>query len=112
MKITRIEAENIRGITNGVLEPRTITVLKGGNGTGKTSWLDSVRVVFDGGYDPLIIRNGEKKARVEMTLDDGTICTRVLNAEKKTSTLTVKSADGEVVKSPKSYIDAIADTFA
>lgn len=112
MKITRIEAENIRGIQNGVLEPRTITILKGGNGTGKTSWLDSVRVVFDGGYDPLIIRNGEKKARVEMMLDDGTVCTRMLNAEKKTSTLTVKSAEGEVIKAPKAYIDEIADTFA
>ncbi len=112
LKIVRIEAENIRGIANGVLEPHTITVLRGSNGTGKTSWLDAVRIVFDGGYDPLIMRNGEKKARVEMTLSDGTTCTRLLNAEKKTSTLTVKSAEGEVIKAPKAYIDEIADTFA
>lgn len=112
LRITRIEVENIRGITNGILEPKTITVLKGDNGTGKSSWLDAFRVVFDGGYDPKMVRKGEKKARVEMTLSDGTVCTRIINPEKKTSTLTVKSEAGEVIKAPQSYIEGIADSFA
>lgn len=112
LRVDRLEVENIRGIENGILEPKTITVLRGDNGTGKSSWLDAMRVIFDGGYDPLMVRRGEKKARVEMTLSDGTTCTRIINAEKKTATLTVKSADGEVIKSPQAYIEGLADSFA
>lgn len=110
--ITRLEVENIRGIDTATMEPGKITILSGDNGTGKSSWIDAIRAVFDGGYDPKLVRIGEKKATVQMTLSDGTVCARTINAEKKTSTLTVKSADGEVVKSPQSFIEEIADSFA
>lgn len=110
--ITRLEVENIRGIDTATMEPGKITILSGDNGTGKSSWIDAIRAVFDGGYDPKLVRNGEKKATVIMTLSDGTVCTRVVNQEKKTSTLTVKSADGEVIKSPQAFVEEIADSFA
>lgn len=110
--ITRLEVENIRGIDTATMEPGKITILSGDNETGKSSWIDAIRAVFDGGYDPKLVRNGEKKATVIMQLSDGTVCTRVINQEKKTSTLTVKSADGEVIKSPQAFVEEIADSFA
>lgn len=112
LSITRLEVENIRGIDTATMEPGKITILSGDNGTGKSSWIDAIRAVFDGGYDPKLVRTGEKKATVQMMLSDGTVCTRIVNAEKKTSTLTVKSADGEVIKSPQAFVEEIADSFA
>lgn len=112
LSVIRIEVENIRGIQNGILEPGTITILRGDNATGKSSWLDAFRAVFDGGYDSKLVRIGETKARVELTLSDGSTFTRSINAEKHTSTLTAKSKDGEVIKAPQAYLESIADSFA
>lgn len=112
LTISKIEVENIRGIPNANLEPKSITIIRGANGTGKSSWIDAFRCVFDGGYDPLLVRNGEERASVRVTLSDGTTLQRVLDAKRCTSSITVKSADGEVIKSPQKYVESLADTLA
>lgn len=112
MRIQRVEIENVRNIARLVLEPKRLTVVKGSNGTGKTTIIESVRAVFEGGFDGRLVRLGETIAKIRLTLDDGTTIERTVNRERKSSTLTIKSADGEIVPSPQKFVESLASGFA
>lgn len=110
LRVEEVEITNVKGISHAVLKPKTLTVIRGGNGTGKTSLLSAINAIFEGGHDPTLIRAGEDRAQVTMTLSDGVIIDKVTTL--KDSYLTIKTADGMEVKKPKSYVESLASSFA
>ncbi len=110
--IRKVEIENIRGIAHMVIDLNGMTVLRGCNGSGKSSVIEAIRLVFAGGYDPLALRTGEDKGEVVLTGDDGTTIKRIINRAKRTSTLDIRSAAGERVAAPQGFIEQLSTTFS
>src|SRR5438270_7793157 len=73
MKLEKVQIESIGGIE--YLEFPTSAALievTGDNGVGKSSVLNAIRCVVEGGHDPALLRLGAKKGVVRLLLDDGT----------------------------------------
>jgi energy-coupling factor transporter ATP-binding protein EcfA2 len=118
-RLKTIEITNFKAIENLVIEAGACTVVAGRNGLGKSSVLDAVESIFDGGHDPRVIRGYDgaggltaeaDKAVVTLTLDDGTTISKV--STRNGSTLTVRTAEGGIVKGPKKYVERLARSFA
>jgi hypothetical protein len=112
LSVVRVEVENIKAIEHRELnlKGRSITVLQGCNGSGKTSLLDAIASVFEGGSDPSLIRHGAKTGKVVIELSDGTMIKKAQSA--KGAQLSVTTANGEAVKSPQAYVESLAASFA
>jgi DNA repair exonuclease SbcCD ATPase subunit len=110
MQITHINIENIRGIESLEIKPGALTVVSGSNGAGKSSVIAAIQTTFEGGHDASLIRKGAKKGTVELVLSDGTTITRTITP--KSSTLDVKTKDGDTKKAPASYVSQLASGIA
>lgn len=110
--IRKVEIENIRGIKHMVIDLTELTVLRGSNGSGKSSVVEAIRLVFAGGYDPLAVSTWAEAGKVVLTGDDGTTITRSINKTKRTSTLDIRSEAGEKVAAPQGYIDNLTQIFS
>ena len=116
-RLVEIEIANFKAIESMKISVGACTVLVGFNGQGKSSVLDAVQDIFDGGHDPRVIRGWEgaggvpeaKQASRLLRLDDGTTIQKVTT--RKGSTLTVKTSEGGVVRAPKEYVDKLARSF-
>lgn len=107
-RLHSVPITNIKGIASLKLEAGAVTVIAGENGVGKTSVLDAVSTVFDGGHCPDLIRHGADKAEVILTLDDGVTIRKAITA--KNSDLEVKTEDGGVATA--NYVKRLAESFA
>ena len=107
MTIAEIHIENTFGIEALDIKPGTVTVISGANGVGKTSFLNSLRALFEGGSNPGIIRRGAKKSVVKITLSTGE------TFQKETTPSGYKligiGADGLIIPSPQAALNALAD---
>lgn len=110
LRIEEIEISNVMGIGHAVLKPGALTIIRGGNGAGKTSLLEAINGIFEGGHNPELIRRGEEQARVTMRLSDGVTIEKLTT--QKDSYLKITTADGLEVKSPKKFVDSLASSFA
>lgn len=109
-RLQSIQITNVKAIESMTIRAGAVTVIAGENGAGKTSVLDAIASVFEGGHDPALIRHGAERAEVVLTLDDGvTIRKRIT---QKDSTLEVRTEDGGIVKAPASYVKRLAESFA
>ena len=105
-KIESVEIRDIKGIEHLDLKVGSVTTISGANGVGKSSVLDAIKAVFEGGHDPGLIRRGAEQGSIEIHLSDGvTIKKRIT---PKQSTLTVRAADGSIIRAPKRYVDRLA----
>jgi hypothetical protein len=115
VRITRFEAENFKRLKVVTIDPDENTVVLGGrNAQGKSSVLDGIMAALAGkaGAKQLSkpIRDGEKKARVVVELDD-------IRVERKWtpsgSTLTVGPKDGAAkFNSPQAVLDKLIGALA
>lgn len=110
MQLARVVVQNIKGVEYQEFAAGALTVLRGPNGVGKSSILDAIRTVFEGGHSPELIRQGAKKGEVVLTLDDGTTITKSITTKGQTTT--VKTAEGAVVPAPATFIQQLAKGFA
>lgn len=106
MTIATIEITDIKAIKHLVFRPGSLTLISGRNGTGKTTVLDALLSVFDGGHDPGLIRRGSKKGTVRIELDNGSVIVKTIT--NKTSSLEITDDEGRVVTSPKAWVDRLA----
>lgn len=107
MKVSKISIRNVMGVESLDITPGSVTVISGANGTGKTSVLEALKSVVDGGSDATLIRKGQTAGEVVWLLDDGrTIRKRIAQAK---SAPTVKDASGKDLAKPQSIIDGLLD---
>lgn len=113
LRVNRIEIDCIKGIEHCELrlEGRQLLRIKGANGTGKSSILDAIASVFEGGSDPAMVRQGAKQGTVLIELSDGTAIKKTQSA-KQGAKVEIRTKDGEVVDKPQTYIDKLAASFA
>ena len=110
MRIREIQILNILGIQSLSFKPGTLTVLMGANGTGKTSVIETLRRVFEGGSDPGLLRKGAKFGECLLILDDGRkIKVRV---SPRATTYEIENPDGSIMKAPRAFIEDLADSLA
>ena len=110
MRIESVSIRNIKGIEVLDFELGSVNILSGDNGTGKTSVLDAIRSIFEGGHDPALLRNGAESGYVAIRLSDGHHIIKTVT--EKGSTLCVKSEDGSVIPAPKRFVEQLAEGFA
>lgn len=110
MQLHTVEITNIRAVEYLKFQAGALTVIRADNGVGKTSVMDGIKAVFAGGHDPTLLRQGSKKGSVLLTMDDGTTVEKAITA--KTSSLTVKTAEGTIVPAPAGFVAALAKGFA
>lgn len=109
-RLQSVQIKNVKGIESLSIQAGSVTVIAGENGAGKSSVIDAISAIFEGGHDASLIRHGADKAEVVLTLDDGvTIRKRIT---PKDSTLEVRTEDGGIVKAPANYVKRLADSFA
>ena len=106
MRVTKIQIRNILGIEELEFEPGKITVLRGRNATGKTSVLQAIASVFEGGHDASLIRRGAEAGEMVLVLDDGTqIRKRITESGAKT----VVSQGLSVTRKPAAFLEQLVD---
>ena len=115
MKIVKLSASNVKRIHAVEITPDpggSMVVIGGDNAQGKSSVLDSIMYALGGaGTHPTKpVRTGSKKARVVLDLGD-LVVTRTFTAYGG-STLEVKDAKGEKLKSPQAILDALCAKVA
>lgn len=130
--IKSISIRNFKGIKYAKFDLGQITILAGGNGVGKTSFLEAVKAPFLGGYDPTMVRDPEaagaacivigeepverkplaaSKAIIEMELADGSTLRREIDRERRTSKVECTSKTGERLGG-QGYADSLASVEA
>lgn len=110
MQLHTVELTNIRAVDYLKFQAGALTIIRAHNGRGKTSVMDGIKAVFEGGHDPSLLRQGTKKGTVLLTMDDGTTVEKVITP--KSATLTVKTAEGQVVPAPATFVSQLAKGFA
>ena len=109
-RIQQIEISNILGTEHASFAPGTLTVITGRNGSGKSSLIDALTSVFDGGHNPALLRRGAKKGSILLTLDDGTQIAKAVTATR--SEVVVTDPKGRPVSSPQTFIRSLAESLA
>lgn len=110
MRVTHIKIENVLGIEALDIEPRALTVLSGANAAGKTSVLEAIKSVVQGGHDASLVRNGADHGRVVLVLDDGVEIAKRIGHTR--SALTVTHPLLGRLSSGKAYLDGLTDALA
>lgn len=105
-RLKSVKILNVKGIESLTFEVGAVTVLKGKNGAGKSSAVDALLAVFEGGHDPDLIRKGTKEASITLLLDDGVSIKKTIKPER--STLEVRTADAGKVSAEATYVKKLA----
>lgn len=110
MKIAHIKISNILGIEELEFDAGQFVEIAGRNGEGKTSVLEAVKTVMQGGHDATLVRKGAEKGEVVLVLDDGTTITKRIN--QRGADVSVKTADGMKASRPQEYIGKLTDLLS
>ena len=129
MPLSEIIIQNFKGIKAARLTfGKTRTVISGANGKGKSALLEAVTATFEGGYDEKLVRNPEAegaacitmgevpvekkqlpdtKAVLTLKFADGSYAKRVIDKERRTSSVEAYSADGQKLGG-QGYLEELA----
>ena len=110
LRVIRATIKNILGIEELDFSLGNVTILSGANGSGKTSALEAFRSIFVGGHDATLLHNGADKGEVVLVLNDKSKLVKTV--KESASKLSVRDPNGGDVTAPKSFVDALHDTFA
>ena len=113
VSVSRITIENFKGIIGPIelrLAGRSLTVLKGANASGKTSILDAIAFLIEGGGDPSVIHHGAKKAVVRMDLSDGKYFEKTQTP--KGYKLIGMDENEQAIPAPQTFMEGLAKSFA
>ena len=110
VRVEKIEIRNILGIETLEIEPGSLTLITGKNEAGKTSVLEAIRSVIEGGHDATLLRNGEDEGEVVFLFDDGVQARKRVTEAR--SNLTVKHPEHGAVGKAQTYIDNLTDALS
>lgn len=104
-KITKILIKNLFGISEFEADSKSIELL-GGNGTGKTSVLDAIRLALTNRSSrDCVVKRGETEGEIIIETDSGLTITRKPRTNK-TDYKSIKQ-DGKEVQSPEAFLSEI-----
>lgn len=115
MRAALLKIKNILGVEEAEIRinPAGVTQISGGNGTGKTSRIEALKSLLDGGYDATLIRNGADAGEIVLVLDDNTRIRKRIARGKKSPDLDAFGPDGLKSKvPPKTIIDMLIDSIS
>lgn len=108
--VETIRLRNIGGIDEIEFHPSGgVTLIDGKNGIGKTSILNGIKYLSEGGHDPSLLKNGSEDGEVTLILSDKTEITKRITREE--STLVIRDAQRRVKTAPKTYLNSLLDTW-
>jgi hypothetical protein len=117
-QVKRFFFQDFRGIKGQfAFEPKTVTFIRGANGTGKTSLVAGIAYLFDGGGEAGVIRTDDRTlpAVVGMELADGTKWTKSTwidkNGALKYELVGINPA-GVEIPSPQKSLNQLASGMA
>jgi hypothetical protein len=112
VKATRIFIKNILGIEELEIKPGgKITRISGENGTGKTSVIEAIKSILEGGvHDATLLRKGQKEGLIVLDLGDGVEMTKTIKADK--SDFKVTHPDVGEISRGVTYLNKIRDKFS
>lgn len=118
MRLARVEITNLVGFGAAedgkpalVADLPAIAIIQGGNGRGKTSFLDAIKYLFGRGHDPDIIHGNAEWGEIIITFDDGS-AVRARASRKGETTRGYKPAGGKRWVVSRAEIDAIANALS
>jgi exonuclease SbcC len=110
MFIKKILIHNIMNIVDLEIQAGQFTIIEGQNASGKTSILEAIKSVLQGGSDATLIRKGETEGEVILLLDNDIAITKTI--KENGSDVKVTDKIGIRQKTPQSYINKLIDKFA
>lgn len=113
MRATRLTIRNILGIQEFDIKLGTFNKIEGGNGKGKSSVIEAVKSVIEGGQDASLLHNGATEGEVVLLLDGGEAGDVAKIRESVNANRVVKrdvfNEKGTKLTSPKTRIDELFD---
>lgn len=110
MKIAHLRIHDVLGIEHLEFEAGAFNTIAGRNGQGKTSVLEAIKALCNGGEDATLLRKGAEAGEIVLVMDDGTELKRRITP--KGSYSTVKEADGSQAGKPGARIKSLVDRIS
>lgn len=110
MRVSKLSIRNVLGIESLDITPGAVTVISGGNGTGKTSVMEAIKSVVNGGSDATLVRKGQEAGEVVILLDNGMEIRKRIGQSR--SPVTVKNGEGQKLPEPQSVIAQLMDSVS
>jgi exonuclease SbcC len=108
LRVSQIQIRNVLGIRELEFAPDgSVTTITGKNASGKTSVVDAIQAVLDGGHDASLLREGADEGEVILMLSDGKTIRKRITPER--SNLSVKSAEGHDMSAPQTLVNSLID---
>jgi energy-coupling factor transporter ATP-binding protein EcfA2 len=108
--ITRVTINNFGGITHFEAKLGQVALISGRNGSGKSSVLDALRTIFDGGSDPSQIRHGCEWADIEIEFSTGHKAIKSIWPTRYE--LVVSSPEGGIIRAGKTWLDSLTPALS
>jgi DNA repair exonuclease SbcCD ATPase subunit len=118
MKILKLRSENVKKVRLIEVRPDPkdpLVIVRGFNGEGKSSLIDSIKYAWAGkaSHPPKVVRTGESAACVEIETEDLIVTRRwTVGAEATTTELEVRAKDGTKLPSAQKVLDKLCDELA
>lgn len=110
MKVSRIVYHNVLGLEDLDVRPGKVTIIEGKNGAGKSSVIEPLLNLTEGGYDPTLKRKGAEDSELLFEVDDVQPYGKVtFRKNLMTGQLEARDANNKMVPKPKQVLDAIFD---
>lgn len=109
MKIAHLKISNILGIAELEFTPAGFTEISGPNGSGKTSFLESIKAGLQTGHDATLVRKGEEKGEIVIVLDNQD---QIRKRVTPTKSVTEVTQGGAKVAKPAEAIRTLTDMLS
>jgi hypothetical protein len=109
LQIAKVQILNTLGIKELEFDAGKFVEITAKNGLGKTSVLDAIKSVFEGGNDATLIHKGEERSEIVLVLSDRTTIRK--RTTGSTTAVTVEK-DGQRMAKPQETINALRDMIS
>ena len=110
MRVRQIIIKDFMCFEHLDVNPGSITRVEGANGTGKTSFEETIKAILGGGHDATLLRKGADKGVAIIILDDDVKIIRTVTADRS-KTEVVHPTFG-TISQPAAYLKNLSDSLS